>query len=347
MRSRDRPETADSGDAMPRQTFLSSRFHYTFGQHEPTLTVRSGTSLRVVCPDSDNRLGDGTVLSRDQRQQDQATPLMEGNPMAGPIRIEGAEPGDCVAIYIEAIHLDRATGQTGLTPGHGLLPPHLLARSREGEADEVIPRHVYEWHIDPQAGFACLANPLGKHSITVPLDPFIGCIGVCPEWGQAISTLYAGSHGGNMDIPVFRAGATLYLPVHRSGALLMLGDLHAAQGHGEIIGGAIETSGKVDCTISLIQRHAIEGPRVRDAAQLVTIATAGELRSACQQAYAQLLNWLVDDLSMNRWDAYNLISQAGTTTLGSLLYSPYIAGAGIPLAVLPEAAQKKMKSWRA
>lgn len=325
--------------ALPRRReFLSPRFWYTFGPHLPAITVVSGSELNVICPDSDNRMSDGTLLRDDQRQS-AADGAFAGNPMAGPIAVEGAESGDTIAVEILDITLDRADGQTGLTPGHGLLPMHALAPpSVDGPAGAGIPSHLYRWSIDAVEGVARLRNPLGDWPITVPLDPFVGCIGVCPRWGQSISTLFAGSFGGNMDVPAVRPGATLYLPVWREGGLLMMGDIHAAQGHGEIIGGAIETSGAIHCRVTLIKDRAttIDLPRVHDGKQLLTIASDGDLRAAVQQAYAQLIDWLAsDEFGLNRFDAYNLVSQTGSTILGNLVTTPYTVAASVPLDVLP------------
>ncbi len=254
--------------------------------------------------------------------------------MAGPIEIEGSDAGDCVTVHIESIELDRTKGQTGLAYAHGLLSADQLIVRADMEAGQQIPRHLFEWNIDPAQGVATVVNPLGDRPITVPLDPFVGCIGVCPPWGQAISTLFCGVYGGNMDIPLLRPGTTIELPVFRQGALLMMGDLHAAQGHGEIIGGGIETSGKIDCTIDLIRGRLLPAPRLRNERQISAIGVAGELREAVRQAYAHLLNWIVDEFRFNRWDGYNLISQAGSITLGGLGGPVYAVAAGLPRALL-------------
>ena len=313
----------------------------------PTLTIASGAALRIVCPDSDNALADGTVLSPEQRHRGDGAAPFEGNPVAGPIAVEGATDGDCLAIRIETIELDRSWGQTLLSPGHGLLPGHLLIPDQAEQPEKAIPRHMYRWEIDGSAGVAHVANPLGAAPVAVKLDPFIGCIGVCPKWSQAISTMYAGPHGGNMDLPAVRPGATFYLPVYHAGGLLMLGDIHAAQGAGEIIGGAIETSGKVDCSITLIRKRRLPAPRLIDGTRIMAMGCDGELRAAVQQAYAHLLDWIADDLGFNRWDAYNLISQTGTVAIGGLLAPPYVVGAAVPLAALPETVLRRIESWRA
>jgi len=326
---------------LARQDFFSSRFQYTFGPNEPTLRIASGTSLRVICPDSDNELADNTFLKREQRQQDSGTALFEGNPVAGPIYVEGAVPGDSIAVHIEAIELDRSKGQTLLAAGHGLLPIQLLSRVSETGEHAPVPHRMFYWDIDPEAGIATLTNPFGDDPITVRLDPFIGSIGVCPKWGQSISTLLSGSFGGNLDIPAVRPGATLYLPVFRDGGLLAMGDLHAAQGHGEIIGGGIETSGKVDCTIELIKGRPHTELRLRDSAQLMALGTEGDVNGAVVQAYANLLDWLVKGFGLNRWDGYNLMSMTGTVMLSNFGLAPYTVAAGIPLDALPESRRNE------
>lgn len=326
---------------MSRQDFFSSRFQYTFGAHPPTLRVEPGASLRVVCPDSDNELADGTLLSRERRQAQSGSPLFPGNPVAGPIHVAGAVEGDALSVRIDGIELDRKTGQTLLAPAHGLLPLHLLVKG--GDHLATVPRHMYRWQIDPQAGVAHVTNPLGSDPITVRLDPFVGCIATAPKWGQAISTLFCGDFGGNMDIPCVRPGATVYLPVHCDGGLVMMGDIHGAQGHGEIIGGGIETSGKILCTVNVIKGWRIETPRLRDATHLRTIATDGEVRDAVKRAYGQLLQWLADDLGLNRWDAYHLISQTASFMTGGLSSAPQAVAAAIPIDVLPERARVRLQ----
>lgn len=319
---------------MGHRPFLSSTFQYTFGPHAPTLVAKPGDALCVICPDSDNALSDGTLLTADQKQSPTTAPLFDGNPMAGPIHVTGAAAGDTLVVHIDAIELDRSYGQTGLAHGHGLLPPHLLLGNDARTSNNTVPRHLYRWTIDPVAKTATVANPLGAKPIVVPLNPFVGCIGVCPRWGQSISTLEKGSYGGNMDVPLTRPGSTVYLPVHCDGALLMMGDIHAAQGHGEIIGGGIETSGKICCTLDLIKGQSIPSPRFRDDRCLSATGVGGDLLTAIQQAYAHLLDWVVTDFAMDRWDAYNLISQVGSLVVGGLGGSPTIVAAQVPIEMV-------------
>jgi amidase len=322
---------------VPRQRFFSPRFHYTFGPHQPMLRIPAGTALTITCPDSDNVLPDGTPLSREQRHCDRSSSL-EANPMAGPIWVEGAEPGDSLIVHIDAIHLDRQLGQTLLAPAHGLLPADLLLGPAVADAPQSVPRHLYRWKFDAAQRYATLENPLGDDAVSVRLEPFVGCLGVCPPARRHVSTLLSGTFGGNMDLPISVAGASIYLPVFHEGGLLMLGDLHAAQGHGEIIGGAIETSGRVDCTFKLRKGLPIDAPRIADAEHLSGVGVDADLRQAIQRAYAHLVQWLVE-LGMNRFDAFNLVSQTASVVVGNLLGPPYPVAARIPRAALPQRCQ--------
>jgi len=307
---------------MDHPPFFSPKFFYTFANHQPAVTVEPGDRLKVTCPDSDNAFADGTELSPGQRQSNPGGDLFPGNPMAGPIAIRDASPGDTVTVRIDNIELDRDYGQTLLGPGHGVL--------HRRELGDTPPRHLYRWRLDTPAGTATMDNPIGGRELTVPLAPFIGCIGVCPPWGQAITTLRCGPHGGNMDLPMIRSGATLHLPVFHDAGLVMLGDIHAAQGHGEIVGGGIETSGQVACTFGLIQHQTIPAPRIETDPDLTAIGVAGDLPGAIRLAYAHLIDWLATTPDpLNRWDAYQLVSQCATVTVGNLGESPACAAATI------------------
>lgn len=329
--------------------FLSSRFHYSFGAHVPTMKVMSGASLRVICPDCDNVMADGSILTQEQRQV-VAHDTVQGNPLAGPIYIEGAEPGDTLAVTIDSVELDRNSGITLLAPNHGVVPGDMLIQKRDGELQDtsgntLVPRHMYRWHIDTKAGTATVTNTLGGQQVSVPLNPFVGCIGVCPGEGLSVSSLNSGAFGGNLDLPLIRPGATVFLPVNCDGALLMMGDIHAAQGHGEIIGGGIETSGKIGCTVKVIKRFSLAGCGVCDDQVISAISSHDELRVSIQRACADLVDWLTRTGEMDRFDLYNLVSQMVTFTVGNLNEKPYPVAACVRINQLPTKLQEVIQQW--
>lgn len=311
-------------------TFDSPRFYYTFGPHPPAATVRPGRSLRIVCPDSDNHLADGSLLPPDRRQNlPGPCPPVAGNPMAGPIAVEGCSAGDTVAVRINAIHLTGPRGRTLLAPHHGAIAADVLG------AD--VPRRMLEWAIDAPAGVARLTNPFGDQPIALPLRPFIGCIGVQPAGAQSVSTLFAGEYGGNMDLPILGPGTTLLLPAFADGGMVSLGDLHAAQGDGEVIGGGVEVPGEADCTFSIVAARddGVGFARAFDADRLYAIAAEGTLRRSVEVAYARLIAWLAGGLKLDRFDAHAIVSHCGAITIGNLNCAPFAVAAGVPRDALP------------
>ncbi len=321
----------------PRQLFVSDPYYYVFGPHQPQIKLDSGSKLHVDCADCDNYMPDGTVLPVSRRQRGNGSNLFEGNPVAGPIEIAGSVPGDSIAVRILDLQIPAGIGRTGIGPGHGLLPAHLV------EPHGNVPRHLYQWDLDPTTRRASLRNPLGTQSIEMALKPFVGCIGVCPDQGQQVATLYAGTHGGNMDLASLGPGATIHFPVFAPGALLMLGDIHAAQGHGEAIGGAVETPGQVVIELKLVKNQPLAAPRIRTSTEIGTVASDGDLRAAIQIAFSRLVNWLSAELQMNRFDAYNLLSQTARIEIGNLVLAPFTVATFISIDVLPREAKSVLE----
>jgi acetamidase/formamidase len=135
--------------------------------------------------------------------------------------------------------------------------------------------------------------------------------------GQFFDGLASGNFGGNMDVPEVAAGCQIYLPVFANGACLFLGDIHAAQGDGEIIGGAIETSGTIEFSVALDKGKAISWPRIENADQIGVIASGTTMDEASQIANAQLVLWMAQEYGFDRWEALNVLSQTGQSRPGN------------------------------
>jgi acetamidase/formamidase len=173
----------------------------------------------------------------------------------------------------------------------------------------------------------------------------IGSIGVCPPWGQSISSLYAGDFGGNMDLPLVRPGATLFLPAFCPGGHVLVGDIHAAQGAGEIVGGGIETSGIVTLSLGSLRDRPMSSPRMIVDGHLFSVATHGDLRAAVSTGYSHLLDWIVTEGALNRWDAHQLISQVGRLEIGGLSSTSSTVAAGIAIDLLPTKTRRELAPW--
>jgi acetamidase/formamidase len=169
------------------------------------------------------------------------------------------------------------------------------------------------WRLE--AGYATQENAFGNVSARVRLLPFIGCIGTAQS-GFA-SSLDAGPHGGNMDLPDLGPGCTLLLPVVVPGGRLYVGDLHAAQGAGELVGGGMEVSGTVRLRCGLEKGRNLRLPRYYTAEGRGCIATHLTLPDAVNAAFAEMVDWLTED-GFQRYDAYLVLSQTCELRIGGL-----------------------------
>ena len=262
---------------MPRHHHLDPHvFHNTRGAHSPAITIHPGDTITVETIDAHG------YDANDTRR------APEPNPMSGPIALDGAEPGDALGVSIVDIALTRNTGWTRSSLAHNVVDPAYVPTLPD--------RAKSTWSIDrttrrvsPQDPPASLAG------WSLPCDPMIGCFGVAPAGGEAISTATSGPHGGNMDWRGFKPGTTVWFPVAVPGALFFLGDGHALQGDGEISGTGVETSCLMTVTLSLRKRWPIAWPRGEDGNGRFTVGNARPLDQALQHATTEMSRWLAED----------------------------------------------------
>src|SRR6266849_4338932 len=163
--------------------------------------------------------------------------LVKGdNPLTGPFYVEGAEPGDTLAVHILDLQVDGDQGLGAFAPGFGALNE----TSYTPMLHPPLPEKIWFYPIDHATNTATFQALDSNFKVKIPLHPFFVCIGVAPAGGEARSSIVPAEFGGNMDAPEALPGNTLYLPVNVSGALFYFGDGHAAMGDGEIAGSAIE-----------------------------------------------------------------------------------------------------------
>jgi acetamidase/formamidase len=183
-------------------------------------------------------------------------------------------------------------------------------------------RGFSQWEIDLEVGTATLIEPqvsLGR--ITLPLEHMVGCFGVAPPLGQAISTATSSTHGGNMDYRGFVQGVTVHLPVFVPGALFHVGDGHALQGDGEIVGTGIEVSFDVQFTVRLIKGKKIQWPRAENEDYIMTVGNARPLDQCVQHATTEMVRWLEEDYRLDTRGAHLLLGQCARYDMGNM-YDP-------------------------
>ncbi|HJT16620.1 MAG TPA: acetamidase/formamidase family protein, partial [Thermoanaerobaculia bacterium] len=270
---------------------------YTFGGAAPKMHIKPGT--RIVSWSED--CYDGAVTRPDQLPS-KVMPPGHDNPQTGPFYVDGAEPGDTLAIHINKLEPARDHGISSFFPGFGALN----ATDRTALLGADLPEKV--WFYEVANGVARTHSLDGRKSWEVPLAPFLGCLGVSPA-GESRSTIVPDSFGGNMDCPEVRAGNTVYLGVKVPGALVSFGDGHYAMGEGEIIGTAIEGAMNVDITVDLIKHRDTPWPRIENSDWIMTLGAARPLEDAARIAFREMVRWVQELSGMSEMDAYEFVSQ--------------------------------------
>lgn len=220
----------------------------------------------------------------------------KGNPLTGPLQVEGAEPGDALLVTIDQIVLDEAGWCGGhahvgpLEPGHIPRPLGRVCRVTDGEVR-----------------FSA--------AVTLPIGPMIGCIGTAPDGESPLSGL-PGRYGGNMDHPTIGPGATVHLPVFVPGGLVYIGDVHACQGDGELSGVSLEIGAEVTTTIGINKDAGLRWPWVQTADRIMVVTSALEFSDARREAVAEMLAALEDQLGLEPAEGLALISVAGDLRVG-------------------------------
>jgi acetamidase/formamidase len=299
---------------------------YTFGGVPPTHHIAPGT--RIVSWTED--CYDGAVTRPDQMPS-KVQPPGHDNPQTGPFYVDGAEPGDTLAIRIVKLEPARAYGISSLFPGFGALN----GTDRTAVLQPDLPERVWFYEVDKAKNVARTRSADGKHSWEVPLAPFLGCLGVSPAYGEARSTIVPDNFGGNMDCPEVRAGNTVYLGVRVPGGLISFGDGHYAMGDGEIIGTAIEGAMNVEVIVDLIKKKETPWPRIENEQWMMSLGAARPLEDAARIAFKDMVQWVVEKTGMDVLDAYQFVSQNTRAPLVEMVDPLYTVLVKIPKDRLP------------
>lgn len=289
---------------MPTHDFEPTVYHHSFGAHEAVMRIKDGDQVRTTTIDA------GGYDHLDQ----QVTP--GGNPLTGPFWVEGAEPGDTIAVHIDSLKPNRRRGFGRSTLAYGVVDPAYVP--------ELGPRGSITWDVDAEAWTARLVDPAeALPDPVLSLAPMLGCIGVAPDRAQAISSATSGPHGGNMDYRLVRVGTTLYFPVFMPGALLFVGDGHALQGAGEITGTGIEISMEVAFSVRLLKGHAIHWPRGETEDAIFTLGNARPLDQATQHATTEMMRWLRSEYGLSAVGASVIMGHCVDYDLGNVFNPAY------------------------
>lgn len=239
--------------------------------------------------------GAAAVAAPGRRRSDGA-----GHALTGPIWIEGAEPGDTLAVHVREI-VARAWGFGVHRPGKAAISGIL-----GGQPDDVKETYFRHYFLDREHGVWRFND-----RVEIPLAPFMGIFGVAPATAGRIPTAHPGPHGGNLDCKELGQDATVYLPVLVPGGLFSVGDGHGAQGDGEVDGAAIETGmDRLVLQFRLRKDLAIKRPRAETPTHLLFLAFDEDLDTAVLEATRDVIAYLMVDQSLTHGEAYNLASLA-------------------------------------
>ncbi|UCF98942.1 MAG: acetamidase/formamidase family protein [Spirochaetaceae bacterium] len=284
-----------------REMLTSFTFDYT---KEPVLTVKEGELFVVETQDNTG----GRIRSENE------LPTVEFlkpnsdfdpgkfNPVSGPIYIEGARRGDLLEISIHEI-IPSETGVTLLQEGRGP-----CANSRKwpelGENYTKIIRHIPGPSGTLRDGVA-----LYSENLSWPLSPFIGTIGVAPDFEIHSSMAGQLPCAGNWDSRDMKEGSKLYVNCYHDGALLFLGDVHAGQGDAEWGGvAADEVEAQVTLSCRIIRNKRIPYARIEKEDSIIQLFADKPLEDAVHNAIFNLMDWMVEEYRMNPRDVYILIT---------------------------------------
>jgi acetamidase/formamidase len=277
----------------------------------PVVRIAPGESVEFHPVDSSG----GQLNARSTLADLAALDFGKVNPVAGPVYVEGAEPGDAIKVTL----LDftpSGWGWTANIPGFGLL------------ADQFKDPALHIWTYDASTMAPAMFGPGGR----VPLKPFCGTIGLAPAEPGLHSIVPPRRMGGNMDIRDMAAGTELYLPVEVAGGLFSVGDTHACQGDGEVCGTAIESPCSLSAKFDLVKHANLAFPRFTTHGPVsrhldikgyeVTTGIGPDLMEGARAAVSGMIDLLSKRFNMNAVDAYMLCSVCGDLRISEIVDMP-------------------------
>ena len=287
----------------------------------PALTIRSGDTVHFRCRDS----SDGQVTPQSTVADFLRIDRDRIHALTGPVFVEDAQPGDVLQVDILDVR-HGGWGWSSIINGLGFLDE----RFREPT--------LFIWTLEGDVSISM--NPA-----RVPLRPFCGIMGVAPAQDGEFRTRPPGPFGGNMDVRDLTRGAMLYLPVMRPGALFSTGDVHAAQGNGEVCINGIETPAEVSLRFRVRRDFPLSAPMAETPALPAPSAMTGEwlmieahenALTAAAAATSRMIDFIARRWGLSPEHAYILCSATMSLRLSQVVNRPMVTvTAALPKDILP------------
>jgi acetamidase/formamidase len=286
-----------------------SEYAWTFGGVPPVRKVKPGDVLELWTEDAFG----GKVRAVD----DLVSRVIEFpfvNPQTGPFFVEGAEPGDTLAIHFVSIEPSRDWAASCTVPLFGAL----TSTHQTATLQDPLPEVVWIYEVDAGKRTVSYRARAGEYAVELPLDPMHGTVGVAPASFEARSSLVPDAHGGNMDTPEMRAGTTCYLGVNVEGTLFSIGDGHCRQGEGETCGVAVEAAMDTVIAIDLVKGRATPWPRLENESHVMSAGSARPLEDAFRIAHVDMVTWLREEYGFETLDAYQFLTQVSESPVANV-----------------------------
>ena len=239
------------------------------------------------------------------------------NPATGPVFIECVKPGDLVRVKIEKVELTGPTVMVTI-PGAGRVQGLTKTTTHVSEIKE-----------------GKLIIKTEKGTLSFPIDPMVGVIGVAPEEGN-IANGMPGNHGGNMDCKLIGEGTALYLRAAVPGALFGCGDIHSLMGDGEVLVCGGETPAKVTLTIAVANVENLPTPFIETEMLYATVASSANPEEAFQTAINEMFDFLTKVAGLEEGDAGRLMTLVGELKFCQVVNPDITVRFEFPKSVLKE-----------
>ena len=305
------------------------QYTYTFGGVAPVRKVAPGSVLQLWSEDAFNH----ALRSVDDLSSEKVD-LRYVNPQTGPFFVEGAEPGDTLALHIVDLRPARTWGASAAIPFFG----GLTSTDRTATLQDPLPDTTWIYQVDHDRGTVGFEARFGDMAVELPLAPMLGTVGVAPAGGEVRSSLVPERFGGNMDSPEVRAGTTVYRVVNGEGALFSLGDGHYRQGEGEACGTAVE--GAMDSTVivELIKGGAPAWPRLETDEHWMAVGSSRPMEDAWRIGQVEMVRWFEELYGLHAMDAYQLLSQITEVPIANVVDANYSVVVKARKSLLPAAS---------
>jgi len=304
------------------------QYAFTFGGVAPVRKVQPGTMLRLW---TDDAFCGNLREPSDMPSAKLTMPFV--NPQTGPFYVEGAEPGDTLALHFVDLSPARDFGASSTIPLFG----GLTGTDRTATLQDPLEERTWIYQADRDRRTVLFQARSSDLRLELPMDPMLGTVGVAPAAGEVRSSLVPDAFGGNMDTPEMRAGASCYLGVNVPGALFSVGDGHYRQGEGESCGTAVEGAMDVCLIVDLVKGGGPAWPRLETDDYLMVVGSSRPLEDAWRIGQAGMVGWLSDLYGLDKLDAYQLLTQVSECPLANVVDVNYSSVTKVRKSLLPAA----------